>query len=63
MAKTSDEEIRKLKAENERLRKELEMEKLRSKAYDTMIDVAEDMFNIPIRKAHIFLAHPPDLPY
>ena len=25
-------------------------EKLRAKAFDTMIDVAEEMFNIPIRK-------------
>ena len=50
MVKRSDEEIRELKAENERLRKALELEKLRSKAFDTMISVAEDMFNIPIRK-------------
>ena len=28
----------------------LENEKLRAQAYDTMIDVAEEMFNIPIRK-------------
>lgn len=28
----------------------MELEKLRSKAYDTMIDVAEETFNIPIRK-------------
>ena len=36
--------------ENERLRTELKHEKLRAHAYDTMIDVAEEMFNIPIRK-------------
>ncbi len=38
--------------ENERLRTELKHEKLRAHAYDTMIDVAEEMFNIPIRKRH-----------
>ncbi len=37
--------------ENERLRTELKHEKLRAHAYDTMIDVAEEMFNIPIRKS------------
>lgn len=36
--------------ENERLRTELKHEKMRAHAYDTMIDVAEEMFNIPIRK-------------
>ena len=36
--------------ENERLRTALKHEKLRAQAYDTMIDVAEEMFNIPIRK-------------
>ena len=30
--------------------KALELEKLRAKAYDTMINVAEETFNIPIRK-------------
>lgn len=39
-----------LHLENERLRTELKHEKLRAHAYDTMIDVAEEMFNIPIRK-------------
>lgn len=39
-----------LRLENERLRTELKQEKMRSHAYDTMIDVAEEMFNIPIRK-------------
>ena len=38
-----DEEIR-------RLRKALELEKIRSQAYSTMIDIAEAQFNIPIRK-------------
>ena len=36
--------------ENKRLKEALELEKLRSRAFDTMIDVAEKNFNIPIRK-------------
>lgn len=50
---TSSEEsaaITALRLENERLRSELKHEKMRAHAYDTMIDVAEEMFNIPIRK-------------
>lgn len=39
-----------LRQENERLKKALALEKLRSEAYSTMIDVAEKTFNIPIRK-------------
>lgn len=39
-----------LRLENERLRSELKHEQMRSHAYDTMIDVAEEMFNLPIRK-------------
>ena len=39
-----------LRAEVIRLRKELRQEKMRSEALDTMIDVAEEMFNIPVRK-------------
>lgn len=51
MAKKSPEErIKELEAENKRLEKALELEKLRAKAYDTMINVAEETFNIPIRK-------------
>lgn len=51
MAKKNPEErIRELEAENKRLEKALELEKLRAKAYDTMINVAEETFNIPIRK-------------
>ena len=45
-----EEELKAMKAENKRLQEALELEKLRSKAYDTMIDVAEANFNIPIRK-------------
>ena len=48
--KNPDERIRELEAENKRLEKALELEKLRAKAYDTMINVAEETFNIPIRK-------------
>lgn len=51
MAKKSPEDrVKALEAENKQLQKALELEKLRSKAYDTMIDVAEETFNIPIRK-------------
>jgi transposase-like protein len=45
-----EEELKAAKAENKRLQEALELEKLRSRAYDTMIDVAEEKFNIPIRK-------------
>ena len=40
---SKDEEIR-------RLRQALELEKLRSKAFETMVDEAEKTYNIPIRK-------------
>lgn len=51
MAKRNPEErVKELEAENKRLEKALELEKLRAKAYDTMINVAEQTFNIPIRK-------------
>ena len=45
-----EEELKAMKAELRRLQEALELEKLRSRAYDTMIDVAEANFNIPIRK-------------
>ena len=45
-----EEELKKAKEENKRLKEALELEKLRSRAFDTMIDVAEKNFNIPIRK-------------
>ena len=48
--KSKDEQIRELKAELKKARKEAEMEKLRAHAYDTMINLAEERFNIPIRK-------------
>lgn len=39
-----------LRLENERLRSELKEANLRARAYERMIDVAEEMFNLPIRK-------------
>lgn len=45
-----EEKLKALEAENQRLQKALELEKLRSKAYDTMITLAEETFNIPVRK-------------
>ena len=50
--KSSDESssITALRLENERLRAELKDAKMRAHAFDTMIDVAEEMFNLPIRK-------------
>lgn len=46
----SEEDYDKLRAEVTRLRKELRQQTLRAEALDTMIDVAEEMFNIPVRK-------------
>lgn len=48
--KSKDDQIRDLQAQLSQARKEAELEKLRAKAYDTMINVAEETFNIPIRK-------------
>ena len=45
-----EEDLKKAREENKRLKEALELEKLRSRAFDTMIDVAEKNFNIPIRK-------------
>ncbi|MGM9795618.1 MAG: hypothetical protein ACI3ZZ_05315 [Candidatus Aphodosoma sp.] len=39
-----------LRAEIMRLKKELRHEKMRAEALDMMIDVAEEMFNISVRK-------------
>lgn len=44
------EDVKELQAEVARLKKELRHEKMRADAYDTMIDLAEDAFKIPIRK-------------
>ncbi len=48
--KSKDDQIRELKAQLRQARKEAELEKLRAHAYDTMINLAEEKFNIPIRK-------------
>ena len=47
---TTAEDIAALRAEVMRLRKDLRHEKLRAEALDTMIDVAEEMFGIAVRK-------------
>lgn len=44
------EDYDRLRAEVTRLRKELRQQTMRADALDTMIDVAEEMFNIPVRK-------------
>lgn len=48
--KSKDDQIRELKAQLKQARKEAELEKLRAHAFDTMINLAEEKFNIPIRK-------------
>ena len=48
--KSKDDQIRELKAALKKVQKEAELEKLRAKAYGKMIDLAEERFNIPIRK-------------
>ena len=50
MPKTTNEQLKEKDAEIKRLRKALELEKLRPKAFSTMIDLAEETFNIPVRK-------------
>jgi len=44
------ETIEGLEARVKELERQLSDERLRSEAYDTMIDIAEETFNIPIRK-------------
>ena len=39
-----------LEAENARLKQELDLEQLRNRALNVMIDIAENEFKIPIRK-------------
>lgn len=43
-------DVKALQAELAKVKEELRKEKLRADAYDTMIDIAEDMFKVPIRK-------------
>lgn len=45
-----DKSLQQLQIENARLRKQLEEAHQKVEAYSTLIDVAEDMFKIPIRK-------------
>jgi transposase-like protein len=42
--------IEELEAENARLKQELDVEQLRNRALNVMIDIAENQFKIPIRK-------------
>ena len=48
--KSKDDQIKELKERLRQAEKRAEMEELRAKAYSKMIDVAEETFNIPIRK-------------
>ena len=48
--KSPEEKLKDLETRISRLQKSLELERLRSMAYSTMIDEAEKTFNIPIRK-------------
>ena len=48
--KSKDDQIRELKEKVRQAEKRAEMEALRAKAFSTMIDVAEETFNIPVRK-------------
>lgn len=48
--KSIEAQLMELKAENKRLQDALDMANLRAKAYETMIDVAEQNLNVSIRK-------------
>lgn len=48
--RTEREELASLKAELAILKRELETERLRRQAYELMIEIAEEEFNIPIEK-------------
>ena len=48
--KSKDDQIKELKEELKKAQQEAQMQKLRATAYDKMIDLAEETFNIPIRK-------------
>lgn len=48
--KNIEAQLMELKAENKRLQDALDMANLRAKAYETMIDVAEQNLNVSIRK-------------
>lgn len=49
---TKAKSMEELEAENLRLKEELEEERIRNRALNIMIDIAERQFNIPIRKKH-----------
>ena len=46
----NNEELQALKKKVAELEKQLKYQEMRADAYDTMIDIAEKKFNIPIRK-------------
>jgi len=48
--KALESENAQLKQELAKMKAELDKEKFRAHAWETMVDVAEEMFNIPIRK-------------
>ncbi len=50
MSEKKEQTVDQLKLENEQLKRQLEYEKLKSTTFDTMIDIAEEEFKIPIRK-------------
>lgn len=50
--KDSEQEIKALKAQLKATQKALEEEKLKSRAYEIMIDIAEKELNVPVRKKH-----------
>ena len=50
MSKSESEELQSLRQELKQLKKDLAHERLRSTAYDKMIALAEEKFNIDIRK-------------
>ncbi len=47
---TSSNEVKELKAKIASLESQLKYQEMRAEAYDTMIDIAEKKFNIPVRK-------------
>lgn len=47
---SESEELIRLRLELKQAKQSLYQERMRADAYDTMIDVAEEMFRIPIRK-------------
>lgn len=46
----STDDVQVLRARIDELEKQLRYEKMRAEAYNTMIDLAEDAFKVPIRK-------------